>query len=64
MQGGVRVFVEAASIAHLRGSVVDYYDGLTGTGFRIDNPNARRTCGCGTSFEPNTAGSAEPAGVA
>ncbi len=63
-QDGVRVFVEAASASHLRGSVIDYFDGLTGTGFRIENPNARRTCGCGTSFEPNTADSAEPASVA
>ena len=59
---GVRVFVEAASAGHLRGSVLDYYDGLTGTGFRIENPNAVRTCGCGTSFEPHAAGA--PAGVA
>ena len=62
---GVRVFVEGASASHLRGSVLDYYDGLTGTGFRIENPNAVRTCGCGTSFEPSTtAESAAPAGVA
>ncbi len=61
---GVRVFVDAASVPHLRGSAIDYHDGLTGSGFRIENPNAVRTCGCGTSFEPNTAGSAEPASVA
>ena len=52
---GVRVFVDAASAAHLRGSVIDYNDDLTGTGFRIQNPNAKRTCGCGTSFEPAAA---------
>ena len=61
---GVRVFVEAESVPHLRGSAIDYLDELTGAGFRIENPNARRTCGCGTSFEPNTADSAAPAGVA
>ena len=49
---GVSVFIDPASAAHLRGSVVDYHDDLTGTGFRIQNPNAKRTCGCGTSFEP------------
>jgi iron-sulfur cluster assembly accessory protein len=49
---GVRVFVDAQSIAHLQGSVIDYHDDLTGSGFRIQNPNAVRTCGCGTSFEP------------
>ena len=54
-QDGVRVFVDKASSAYLHGSVIDYYDGLTGTGFRIQNPNAKRTCGCGTSFEPETA---------
>ena len=59
---GVRVFVEGASASHLRGSVLDYHDGLTGAGFRIENPNAVRTCGCGTSFEPAAAGAA-PAGA-
>ena len=61
---GVRVFVEAESVPHLRGSAIDYLDELTGAGFRIENPNAVRTCGCGTSFEPSTAGAAAPAGVA
>ena len=51
---GVRVIVDAQSIAHLQGSVIDYHEDLTGTGFRIQNPNAVRTCGCGTSFEPAT----------
>ncbi len=49
---GVRVLIDAASAPHLRGATIDYCDDLTGTGFRIQNPNARRTCGCGTSFEP------------
>ncbi len=49
---GVRVMIDAQSISHLQGSVIDYHDDLTGTGFRIQNPNAVRTCGCGTSFEP------------
>ena len=59
---GVRVLVDAASAPHLRGATVDYCDDLTGTGFRIQNPNARRTCGCGTSFEPETAGAVAAAG--
>lgn len=54
-QGGMRVFVDRGSAAYLRGCTVDYFDGLTGTGFRIVNPNAKRTCGCGTSFEPDAA---------
>ena len=49
---GVRVLVDTGSLGFLRGATVDYCDDLTGTGFRIQNPNARRTCGCGTSFEP------------
>lgn len=48
---GVRVLVDAFSAKYLRGSTVDFTDGLTGAGFRILNPNASRSCGCGTSFE-------------
>ena len=48
----VRLHVDSESTLHLRGCVIDYEDGLTGAGFRIQNPNAVRTCGCGTSFEP------------
>lgn len=47
----VRLFVDAESEPHLRGCTIDYLDGLTGAGFQIINPNAVRTCGCGTSFE-------------
>ena len=50
--GGVQFFVDAASAGYLQGSVIDYDDGLSGAGFRINNPNAARSCGCGTSFEP------------
>src|SRR5262249_52946787 len=57
-QGGVRVIVDAESINHLRGSEVDYSDDLTGSGFRLKNPNAVRSCGCGTSFETASAGDA------
>ena len=45
------VFVDAASAKYLSGSTIDFADGLTGAGFRIQNPNAARSCGCGTSFE-------------
>jgi iron-sulfur cluster assembly accessory protein len=48
---GVRVLVDAQSAQFLNGSTIDYTDGLSGAGFKIDNPNARRSCGCGTSFE-------------
>ncbi len=48
---GVQVMVDAESLAFLHGSTVDYVDDLAGAGFRINNPNAVRSCGCGTSFE-------------
>ena len=48
---GVEFFIDNESAPYLRGSTLDFRDGLTGTGFQIVNPNASRTCGCGTSFE-------------
>jgi iron-sulfur cluster assembly protein/iron-sulfur cluster insertion protein len=48
--GAVRVVVDAASAELLSGSTLDYSDGLQGAGFHISNPNATRTCGCGSSF--------------
>jgi len=49
---GARVFVEAGSVDYLADCTLDYDDGLAGAGFRIQNPRAARSCGCGTSFEP------------
>jgi iron-sulfur cluster assembly protein/iron-sulfur cluster insertion protein len=48
--GAVRVVVDAASAELLTGSILEYSDGLQGEGFHITNPNATRTCGCGSSF--------------
>lgn len=48
---GVSVFVDAFSADYLRGSVVDFSDALTGGGFKITNPRAAQSCGCGKSFE-------------
>ena len=48
---GVTVFVDAISADFLRGTVVDFSDELTGGGFKITNPNAKQSCGCGKSFE-------------
>jgi iron-sulfur cluster assembly accessory protein len=48
---GVSVVVDPFSANYLRGSVIDYVDSLTGGGFKISNPNARQSCGCGKSFE-------------
>jgi iron-sulfur cluster assembly accessory protein len=47
---GVRVFVDPTSAPYLQGTRVDYVDGLHGAGFKFVNPNADRTCGCGSSF--------------
>ena len=52
-KGGARVIVAADSIEKLRGCEIDYSDDLTDAGFKIQNPRARRACGCGTSFEPD-----------
>lgn len=46
----VRVVVDPDSASLLRGSTLDYKDGLSGAGFHITNPNATKTCGCGSSF--------------
>jgi iron-sulfur cluster assembly protein len=50
-QHGVAVLVDPFSATYLRGTVVDFSAALTGGGFKITNPNARQSCGCGKSFE-------------
>ena len=47
---GASCIMDPQSITLLKGSVIDYVDGLTGAGFVIKNPNATGTCGCGSSF--------------
>ncbi len=47
---GVKVLVDAKSILHLSGSILDYSEGLMGAGFSIKNPNVKSSCGCGSSF--------------
>ena len=47
---GVCVLVDTFSAQYLRGAVVDFSDSLTGGGFKVSNPNARESCGCGKSF--------------
>jgi iron-sulfur cluster assembly accessory protein len=49
-QHGVEVLVDPVSAQYLRGTVVDFSDALTGGGFKITNPNAKESCGCGKSF--------------
>jgi iron-sulfur cluster assembly accessory protein len=48
--GGVRVIVDDKSAVYLAGTVLDYVDTLQESGFKINNPNAKTTCGCGQSF--------------
>lgn len=47
----VKVVVDPVSAEYMTGSVVDYSEDLVGGGFKITNPNARQSCGCGKSFE-------------
>jgi iron-sulfur cluster assembly protein len=60
--GGVKVFVDPTSMMYLGGATVDYVDNLMGGGFRIDNPQAVSTCGCGHSFKTSGSAGAEAAG--
>lgn len=48
---GVNVLVDEVSAGYLKGAVIDYSDAMTGGGFKISNPNAKSSCGCGKSFE-------------
>lgn len=47
---GVRIFVDPRSLAYLQGLTLDYQESLMRSGFVFQNPNARKSCGCGTSF--------------
>lgn len=49
--GEARLIIAADSVERLRGCEIDYSDDLTDAGFKVNNPNAARSCGCGTSFE-------------
>ena len=48
---GVSVLVDTFSAKYLQGAVVDFSHSLTGGGFKLTNPNAKQSCGCGKSFE-------------
>jgi iron-sulfur cluster assembly accessory protein len=49
---GVEFLIDHESGPFLQNATLDFHDGLSSVGFQIVNPNAARTCGCGTSFEP------------
>jgi len=48
---GVPVVVDKKSALYLDGTTVDFYEGLEARGFKFDNPNAVKSCGCGSSFQ-------------
>ena len=47
---GIRLLVDRSSLPYVRGSVIDFVDGLQGAGFKVENPNVVAACGCGSSF--------------
>ncbi len=49
-QSQLKLFVDGKSLFYLSGTQLDYTDGLNGKGFVFNNPNAKKTCGCGDSF--------------
>jgi iron-sulfur cluster assembly accessory protein len=51
-QDGVNIIVDDESLTYLNGVNIDYEDSLNDSGFKVHNPNAARSCGCGSSFEP------------
>ena len=51
-QDGVKIVVDPKSHLYLDGTTIDYQGGLGGSGFAFQNPNAKKSCGCGSSFDP------------
>ena len=49
-QDGVKIFIDPKSFLYVKGLTLDYSGGLNGVGFTFTNPNATKSCGCGTSF--------------
>ncbi len=47
---GITLLVDNPSLPYVRGSVIDFVDGLQGAGFKVENPNVIAACGCGSSF--------------
>ena len=48
--GDIDIYVDPISAGYLKGTTIDFVSGLNGSGFKFENPNAKRTCGCGHSF--------------
>lgn len=58
---GVKVIIDPRSMMYIQGAEVDYVDSIMGGGFKIDNPNASSSCGCGHSFTPKEGADGEEA---
>ena len=58
-QGGVQLFVDPTSMMYLAGATIDFVDSRMGGGFKIENPNAASSCGCGHSFRTKDSGSTD-----
>ena len=54
----VKIFIDPSSMMYMDGATIDYEDSIMGGGFKIDNPNAVSSCGCGTSFKAADGGAA------
>ncbi|HZO16288.1 MAG TPA: iron-sulfur cluster insertion protein ErpA [Polyangiaceae bacterium] len=50
VEKGVKMYIDPLSYQYLDGTEIDYVEGLTGSGFKFNNPNVTSTCGCGSSF--------------
>ena len=61
---GVRVVVDPFSAPYLQGATIDFLNGLQESGFKIDNPNASSSCGCGHSFQVEEGAEADAHGAA
>lgn len=49
-EGGIKVLIDSTSLEFLRGAEIDYVDEMIGAAFKVNNPNATSSCGCGSSF--------------
>jgi iron-sulfur cluster assembly accessory protein len=51
VQYGISIHIDPFSASHLVGTTIDFSEGLQGSGFKFENPNVQRACGCGSSFQ-------------
>lgn len=61
-QHGIKLVVDEVSIEYLKGATIDYVEDVMASGFKIDNPNAISSCGCGSSFRTSEGGEASGGG--